>query len=155
MARPFTVTRSTTINAPAERIYPLVADFHHWVDWSPWEGMDPDLTRRYSGAESGEGAHCAWSGNRKAGEGSMTITNVTPNAHVAIDLHFTRPFPAKNKVELVLTPQDGGATDVEWLMSGTQKGVMAVFGRIVPMDKMVGKDFEKGLARLKALAGKQ
>ena len=73
----FTVERSATVDAPAESIYPHIADFHRWTSWSPWEGVDPDLRRSYTGPESGIGAKYAWSGNRKAGRGSMEIVRAT------------------------------------------------------------------------------
>jgi hypothetical protein len=150
MGRPFTITRSTTIAADGEAIHTLVDDFHEWSKWSPWEDMDPALQRTFSGPDRGVGAHYAWKGNRRAGEGSMEITGLTPEA-VDIQLRFLKPWKATNQVQLALRPATSG-TDVTWIMRGEHVGFMSVLSRVMPMDKMVGKDFEKGLARLKAVA---
>ena len=148
----FEVTRTTTIAADPARVHALVNDFHLWDQWSPWEGLDPDLTRTFSGAESGVGAHYAWKGNKKVGEGSMEITGSTPE-RIDIDLSFLKPFAAQNKVDISFTPSAGG-TDVLYRMTGEHKGIFRVVSKFVSMDKMVGKDFEKGLAQLKAAAEK-
>jgi len=151
MAKPYTVTRSTTINAPAERVHALVADFHKWPQWSPWEDVDPQMQRTYSGAETGTGAMYAWEGNKKAGKGDMTITADSPQ-QVDIDLNFLKPFPAKNRIELVLTPTGDAVTDVEWRLHGELSGFIRLFSVVKSMDSLVGPDFEKGLARLKRAA---
>ena len=150
MGRPFTITRSTTVNANPEVIHGLVDDFHEWAKWSPWEDLDPALERSYSGPDQGVGAHYAWKGNRRAGEGSMEITGLTPDA-VDIELRFLKPWKATNQVRLELTPTSQG-TEVTWTMHGEHVGYMSWLSRVMPMDKMVGKDFEKGLSRLKAVA---
>jgi hypothetical protein len=150
MGRPFTITRQTSISANAEAVHRLVDDFHEWSKWSPWEDLDPALERSYSGPEQGVGAHYAWKGNRKAGEGSMEITGLSPDA-VDIDLRFVRPWKATNQVRLALSPTSTG-TDVTWTMHGEHVGVMGLMSRVMPLDSMIGKDFEKGLARLKAVA---
>jgi Polyketide cyclase / dehydrase and lipid transport len=147
----FEVVRSTTIGAPAERVHGLIDDFHAWRAWSPWEDVDPDLRRDYSGAESGVGARYAWEGNRKAGKGDMEIVGSTPE-RIDVRLTFEKPWKATNAVAFTLVPAGDGATDVTWRMSGTQRGLSALFGRFVSMDRLVGKDFEKGLARMKAAA---
>ncbi len=146
----FEVSRSISVAASPETIHALIDDFHQWRQWSPWEDLDPDLQRTYSGAEAGIGAHYAWKGNRKAGEGSMEIVGSGPEG-VEVDLRFLKPFAADNRVRLSLVPTTQG-TDVTWTMTGEQKGLMGLFGKLVPMDRLVGKDFEKGLARLKAAA---
>jgi hypothetical protein len=150
MGRPFTITRSTSIAANAEVIHGLVDDFHRWSSWSPWEDLDPAMQRSYSGPERGVGARYAWKGNRKAGEGSMEITGLAPDA-VDIELRFLRPWNATNQVRLQLAPTTTG-TEVSWTMRGEHVGLMGLLSRVMPLDKMVGKDFEKGLARLKAVA---
>jgi hypothetical protein len=151
MASSFDVSRSTTIEADPGRVHDLIDDFHHCTAWSPWEDLDPDLSRTYTGPSSGVGAHYAWRGNRKAGEGSMEITASAPD-HVDVDLRFMKPFSNVSKVRLALR-QSATGSDVTWTMTGeSPKGLMGLFTRIVPMDKLVGKDFEKGLARLKAVA---
>jgi hypothetical protein len=146
----FEVSRSTTVRADAAAVHALIDDFHEWTKWSPWEDVDPDLQRTYSGADSGVGAKYAWSGNRKAGQGSMKITSSTPE-QIGVELAFLKPWKATNAVTFTLAPS-GDGTRVTWRMTGEQKGVAALFGKIVNMDKLVGKDFEKGLARLNANA---
>jgi hypothetical protein len=150
MGRPFSITRQTTIAANPQVIHGLVDDFHEWVKCSPWEGLAADLQRSYSGPERGVGAHYAWKGNRKAGEGSMEITGLTPDA-VDIDLRFLQPWQASNTVRLRLSPTSTG-TDVTWTMHGEHVGFMGLMSRVMPLDRMLGKDFEKGLSRLKAVA---
>jgi hypothetical protein len=147
----FEVMRSTTIAASPERVHGLIGDFHAWRAWSPWEEVDPNLKRDYSGAESGVGAKYAWEGNRKAGKGSMEIVSSTPE-RIDVRLLFEKPWKATNQVVFELTPSDGTATHVAWRMSGTTTGFAALFSKLFPMDRMVGTDFEKGLARMKAAA---
>ena len=131
-------------------MHALIDDFREWRAWSPWEDLDPDLTRIHSGSASGVGAKYAWEGNRKAGKGSMEITSSTPEA-IGVALEFLKPFKAKSRVDFTLTPSGSGTT-VTWRMIGEQNGLMGLFGKLVPMDRLVGKDFEKGLLRLKAVA---
>lgn len=147
----FQVARSTTVENDPTRVHALVEDFHEWTKWSPWEDLDPDLQRDYSGPESGVGARYAWRGNRKAGAGSMEITGSTPD-RIDIDLRFHKPFKARNVISFLLAPVAGGGTEVTWLMTGKNTGFTALFTKVVGMDRLVGKDFERGLARLKAVA---
>ena len=146
----FTVQRERTIAAPADRVAALLTDFHEWKRWSPWEDVDPQLHRAYSGPESGEGARYAWSGNRKAGAGSMEITHVSEH-RVDVDLEFTKPFASKNITSFSLKP-DGDGTRVTWSMTGPRPLLMRLMGPIIDMDKLVGKDFDRGLERLDAAA---
>lgn len=146
----YRVSRSTSIAADPALVHRLVNDFHEWQAWSPWEGLDPDLDRTYSGPDSGVGAHYAWSGNRKAGRGTMEITRSTPE-QIDVALAFLKPFKSVSDVSFELAPA-GHGTEVTWVMTGEQQGLAAVLGKVVPMDRLVGKDFEKGLARLKAAA---
>ncbi|WP_430297431.1 SRPBCC family protein [Sinomonas sp. B1-1] len=143
----FTITRSAFIPAPPEAVFPLVNSFREWASWSPWEGLDPALQRTYSGPESGVGAAYSWKGNRKAGAGSMQILASHAPASIRIRLVFVKPFRAVNPTGFTFEPDRGG-TRVTWSMKGENKGVAALFSRFVDMDKMVGRDFEKGLARL-------
>jgi Polyketide cyclase / dehydrase and lipid transport len=147
----FEVARSTRIAAPAQRVHGLIDDFHQWRSWSPWEDVDPDLRREYSGPESGVGARYAWEGNRKAGKGNMEIVDSTPE-RIELRLTFEKPWKATNAVVFTLAPAGDGATDVTWRMTGTQRGVAALFGKFVSMDRLIGKDFEKGLARMRSTA---
>jgi hypothetical protein len=146
----FEVSRGTSIDADPARVHALVDDFHEWQKWSPWEEVDPNLERTYTGAEKGVGAKYSWKGNRKAGQGSMEITESAPE-RIDIALTFLKPFKGDNDVSFAMVPA-GGGTEVTWTMSGEQKGLAALFGRFVSMDKLVGKDFEKGLAQLKTAA---
>jgi hypothetical protein len=143
----FSSSRSIVIDAPPSAISPLITDFKEWVRWSPWEGLDPDLERTYTG--EGEGAHYAWSGNKQAGQGSMTMTGITPE-RVAIDLVFEKPFKASNKIVFELVPR-GDQTEVVWTMAGERNLAFAVMGKLF-FDKAIQKDFDKGLASLKAAA---
>lgn len=142
----FSLSRSTAIQAPPDRIHALVDDFREWQKWSPWEGVDPDLDREYSGPDHGVGSTYHWSGNKKAGEGEMRITASTPTSVVA-DLAFLKPFKATNVMRFDLAPA-GGATDVTWTMTGSRNVIMSVMGKLF-FDTSIGKDFERGLAALK------
>ncbi|HYF72842.1 MAG TPA: SRPBCC family protein [Nocardioides sp.] len=150
----YDVVRSVDIAAEPARVHALLDDFRRWTEWSPWEDLDPDLQRTYSGPDSGVGAHYAWRGNRKAGAGSMEITGSTTE-RIDITLVFQRPFAATNPVAFTLSPTtvDGApGTHVEWRMHGEPTGLWGVVSRLMPMDRLVGKDFDTGLARLKAVA---
>jgi len=143
------MSRSAYIDAPPERVLPLLEDFHEWQQWSPWEGLDPDLKRTFTGPEKGVGSHYHWSGNKKAGEGTMEITEAGPGG-VEVDLRFLKPFKATNVTRFDLRPA-GGGTDVDWVMTGERSTIMSLMGKLF-FDKSIGKDFEKGLAALKAAA---
>ena len=147
----FRVQRSTSIKAPPEKILPLIADFHGWGGWPPWEKIDPALKRSYSGAPSGKGAVYEWEGNKKVGKGRMEITDVAPPSKVTIKLDFIAPFEAHNTAEFTLEAR-GDSTTVTWAMTGPSPFFMKVMGIFKSMDSMVGKDFETGLANLKANA---
>lgn len=146
----FEVSRSISVAADPARVHGLVDDFHEWTAWSPWEDVDPDLQRTYTGPASGVGARYAWQGNRKAGQGSMEITGSTPE-RIDVRLSFLKPWKATNEVSFELVPT-GSGTDVTWRMWGENTGVAALFSRVFNMDKLLGKDFEKGLTRLRAVA---
>lgn len=147
----FTITRSVHIEAASATVHALVDDLHRWVDWSPWEGLDPNLQRTYSGADRGQGARYAWKGNSKAGQGSMTIIESSPS-RIGIDLAFLKPFKATNHVALTFAPDASGGTDVTWTMTGDRGAVGQVFAKAFRMDDKLGGDFVKGLLQLKALA---
>ena len=144
----FEHTRSIVIAAPPAAAHALVSDLHAWTKWSPWEGLDADLQRTYSGSEKGVGARYAWMG-KKSGEGAMLVTGASAD-RVDLDLDFVKPFKAKNKVVFRFEPE-GNATRVSWTMSGTRNVLLAVMGKLF-FDGMIGKDFDKGLAKLKAVA---
>ena len=147
----FEVVRRRTIAAPADRVHRMIDDFHAWRTWSPWEDLDPELERSYSGAPSGVGARYAWRGNRKAGRGDMEVTGSTPE-RIDVRLTFEKPMKSTNRIAFELAPAGAQATEVTWRMTGTTKGPMALFSRVVSMDRLVGKDFEKGLERMDAAA---
>ena len=147
----YTVERSVRIDAPSQRIYDQIADFRNWTSWSPWEGLDPELERSYTGAESGEGAVYGWSGNRKAGQGYMKIVEADEPTRVEIDLTFEKPWKSRNDTVFVIEP-DGSGSRVTWTMTGHKTLMTRVLGVFTSLDRMVGPDFEKGLARLKAVA---
>jgi uncharacterized protein YndB with AHSA1/START domain len=149
----FTIRRSISIHAAAERIYALIADFRQWPKWSPWEALDPNLKRTMSGMESGVGAIYEWDGNKKAGAGRMEIVQASPPSRIEIRLNFLRPFRAENKVVFTLIPA-GDGTNVIWEMSGINNLGFKIMGILMNMDKLVGRDFEKGLAAMKAEAEK-
>lgn len=143
----FRMERSTSIAAPPERVFALIQDFHEWTKWSPFEKLDTDLKRSYSGAPSGRGAGYAWDG-KKAGAGSMLIVEATAPSKVVIQLDFSKPFEAHNVAEFTMTPEAGG-TRVSWAMSGPLNFMTKAMHLVMPMDKMVGPQFEEGLANLK------
>ncbi|MGL4490201.1 MAG: SRPBCC family protein [Rhizobiaceae bacterium] len=149
----FRLERSIVINAPSEKVYSHLADFRKWLDWSPWEGLDPDLKRSYSGPTEGVGATYAWEGNKKVGAGRMQLTKADPQTGISLTLDFFRPFKASNITDIAFSPDpDGGGTRVSWAMLGPQPFMGRLMTTFVSMDKMVGKDFEKGLAQLKAVS---
>jgi ribosome-associated toxin RatA of RatAB toxin-antitoxin module len=145
----YEVRRSAVIPAPAEDIFPLVNSFHEWTKWSPWEEVDPGMSRRYFGSESGVGAGYEWSGNRKAGSGTMEIVESAPTREIRVRLQFTKPFKALNPTSFTFTPAPGG-TEVTWAMTGENKGAAKLFALFMNMDKLVGSDFERGLNSLAA-----
>ena len=147
----FTVTRRTQIAAPAAAVFPLVNDFHAWNLWSPWEKLDTGMKKTFSGAPLGKGSVYEWAGNDKVGSGRMEITDSRENTSIAIKLDFITPFAASNTTTFTFAPKDGG-TEVVWAMSGHNNFVSKAFGLLMNMDKMVGGDFEKGLAEMKKSA---
>ncbi len=149
----FRVERSVTIKAPPEKIYPYIDDFNRWSVWSPWEKLDPAMKRTFSGAPAGKGAVYAWQGNGKVGEGRMEILESSPSSKLLIKLDFIKPFEGHNTAEYTLVPA-GDSTRVTWAMYGPAPYISKLMGVFVSMDSMIGKDFEAGLANLKAAAEK-
>ena len=148
----FRVQRAATIDAPSEKVFGYISDFHRWGAWSPWEKMDTTMKRSYSGADSGAGAVYEWQGNSKVGVGRMEITEAPAPSRVAIKLDFLKPFEAHNVATFTLEPRDGGATNVTWTMDGPTPYMAKVMHLFFNMDRMVGRDFEAGLANLKTVA---
>ena len=147
----FRVTRSTIISAPPAVVFAQVNDFHKWDAWSPWAKLDPAMKQTHEGAPAGVGAIYSWAGNKKVGEGRMTITESRTNELIGIKLEFLKPFAAVNTTEFTFTPV-GNQTTVNWSMTGTNNFMAKAFCMFMNMDKMVGGDFEKGLADLKSVA---
>lgn len=147
----FTVTRTGMIDAPPARVYPLIADFRNWDAWSPWDKRDPNMKRTYGGAGSGTGATYAWDGNKNVGEGRMEITGAVEPSRIDIALDFIKPFKASNTTEFRLEPS-GSGTRVVWSMTGKNNLMSRVMGIFMNFDKMIGKDFEAGLAAMKKAA---
>lgn len=147
----FRVQRTASIKAPPEKIFAFINDLHRWEAWSPYDKKDPAMKKSYNGAASGKGAGFEWDGNSEIGKGRLAITDTTPPAWVALQLDMLKPFEAHNVVEFTLEPKDG-ATDVTWTMHGPMPYISKVMSIFIDMDRMVGKDFETGLASLKAVA---
>jgi uncharacterized protein YndB with AHSA1/START domain len=147
------VQRSTTIKAPAEQIFPLIADFHQWRRWSPYEEKDPAMKRTYAGAEHGKGAVYAWDGDKNVGSGRMEILETSSPSKIVIQLDFFTPFEGHNTAEFTMLPQ-GDATHLTWTMSGCSNFMAKLIQVFMNLDKMIGKDFEVGLANLKKLTEK-
>ena len=147
----FRIERSATIGAPPEKVYAYLNDFHRWTAWSPWEKKDPAMQRTHSGAPAGKGAVYAWDGNSEVGQGRMEIVESTEPARVQIQLDFLKPFEAHNTAEFALAPAAGG-TQVTWAMHGPAPYLSKLMQVFVSMDRMVGPDFEAGLANLKRVA---
>jgi uncharacterized protein YndB with AHSA1/START domain len=149
----FRLQRSTTINAPADKVFPFINDFRHWPLWSPWERMDPDMKRTHSGASHGKGAVYEWDGNKNVGTGRSEIVETVAPSKVIIKLDFIKPFEAHNTAEFTLEGW-GSSTTVTWAMYGPQPFMMKAMGLFCSPERMVGPQFEAGLGNLKALTEK-
>jgi uncharacterized protein YndB with AHSA1/START domain len=149
----FRVQRTATIKAQPEKIFALINDFHRWDSWSPWSKLDPNMKTIYEGPTNGNGAVYAWEGNDKIGKGRMEITETSPPSAIVIKLDFLKPFEAHNITEFTLITQ-GESTNITWVMYGPNSYMTKVMGIFFNMDKMIGSDFESGLANLKSIAEK-
>lgn len=150
MASTYTVERSVIIHATTEVVFEQVSKFGNWETWSPWEELDPEMEKTFHGTDGEVGSGYSWTGNRKAGAGSMKLTAIEAPIRMVSDLNFERPFKSSNTMGFQLT-SDAGSTSVTWTMTATHNlmtKVMNVFGL---MDRQIGKDFEKGLGKLKSL----
>jgi uncharacterized protein YndB with AHSA1/START domain len=152
----FSIQRTAAVKAPAERIFPLVNNFHQWAGWSPWENKDPAMKRTYSDAESGKGAVYAWDGNKNVGSGRMEILDASSPSKIVIKLDFFKPFEGHNTAEFSFVPErNASATTITWVMHGPSSFISKVMQVFMNLDSMIGRDFEAGLASLKRLAEKQ
>jgi uncharacterized protein YndB with AHSA1/START domain len=149
----FRVERSAVIKAPPENIFALINDFQQWRSWSPWETRDPALKRTYGGAASGKGAVYAWEGNRNVGAGRMEIMESAAPSKIVIKLDFVKPFEGHNTAEFTLTP-GADSIVVNWVMVGPSIFFSKVMQVFMNFDRMIGKDFETGLANLNKLTAK-
>jgi uncharacterized protein YndB with AHSA1/START domain len=149
----FSVQRAAIVKAPPETIFPLINDFRKWGTWSPYEHKDPAMKRTFSGTASGKGAVYAWDGDKNVGTGRMEILEASAPSKIVIKLDFYTPFEAHNTAEFTMLPQDD-ATRVTWRMHGPAPFMARIMHVFINIDKMVGKDFEAGLANLKRLTEK-
>ncbi len=146
----FRVERSAVMAAPPSAPFALVNDFHHWEQWSPWAKLDPTMKVKFEGPASGVGAIYTWIGNDEVGEGRMEILESKPHEMIRIKLEFIKPFAATNDTVFTFKP-DGSNTAVTWTMSGKNNFLSKAFHLAMNIDKLVGGDFEKGLASMKSL----
>jgi len=149
----FRVTRAASIAAPAPAVFAQVNELKKWEAWSPWAKKDPQMKQTYQGPTAGTGAVTAWQGNKDVGEGRMTIVESRPNEMIRFKLEFFEPFAATNSAEFTFKEQ-GGRTEVSWSMSGRNNFIGKAMGVIFDFDKMIGADFEAGLASLKTIVEK-
>lgn len=145
------VERKAIIAAAPGKVYALIDDLHQFNRWNPWLAKDPQLKSTYTGPSAGPGASYAWEGNKDVGKGNMTITGHTADRQVLMKLQFIEPFPGENTITFTLTPQAGG-TEVSWVMTGKLAFVPKLMGVFFSMDKMIGRDFEQGLANMSKVA---
>ena len=150
----YRVTRNALLTAPPAAVFAEVNDFHHWEAWSPWAKMDPAARNTFSGTASGTGAVFAWAGNDKVGEGKMTLTESLPPGRILIRLEFLKPFENTSMTEFLFQPE-GQGTRVTWTMTGHKGFLSKAICLFMNMDRMVGGDFEKGLANLQVVTGKR
>src|SRR5882672_7437957 len=149
----FRVQRSTSINAPPEKFFPLINEIDRRGTWSPYEKRDPAMKRSRSGPSSGKGAVYGWEGNSQIGTGRMEIMEALPPSKIVIKLDFLKPFEAHNTAEFTLEGK-GDTTSVTWAMHGPANYISKLMGVFINMDSMIGTDFEAGLANLKTVAEK-
>ena len=147
----FRFARSTTISAPAPAVFAQVNDFHRWEAWNPWAKLDPAMKQAYEGAPAGVGAVYTWAGNHEVGEGRMTVTESRPTDLIRIRLDFLKPFAGTSVAEFTFKPE-GDQTAVVWSMTGHNNFIAKALCLFMNMDKMIGGQFEKGLAQMKVAA---
>jgi hypothetical protein len=146
----FRVARSATVSAPPPVVFAQVNDFHKWEAWNPWGKIDPAMKQTYEGAPAGTGAIYTWTGDNEVGEGRMTITESRPSDLIRIQLEFFKPFRATNTAEFAFKPE-GNQTAVTWSMTGRKNFIAKAVHLFMNMDKMIGGQFEKGLAQMKSV----
>jgi len=149
----FQVVRSATFAAPAPAVFAQVNELRKWEAWSPWAKKDPQMKQSYEGPAAGAGAVTSWVGNKDVGEGRMSIVESRPAELVRFKLEFFKPFAATNSAEFTFKEQ-GGRTAVSWSMSGRNNFVGKAMSVVFDFDKMIGADFEAGLASMKTIVEK-
>jgi hypothetical protein len=147
----FRISRTATIAAPAPVVFAQVNDFHNWTAWSPWAKLDPAMKQTYEGASAGPGAIYTWVGNREVGEGRMTIVESRPSELIRVKLDFVKPFAGTSVAQFTFRPE-GDRTAVTWTMTGEKNFVAKAIHLVMNMDRMIGDQFDKGLAAMKAVA---
>jgi hypothetical protein len=147
----FRYQRSAHVSAPPHSVFAIINDLHQWSRWSPYDKRDPNMKKSFGGPAEGPGASYTWNGNNQVGEGRLTIQESKPDEVVRMKLEFSRPFKATNEVNFVLVPSEGG-TRVSWIMDGKKNFMSKAMSLVMDMDKMVGTDFEQGLANLNTVA---
>jgi len=150
----FSVSRSASFAAPAPAVFAQVNELRKWKAWSPWAKKDPNARESYDGPAAGAGSSMSWAGNSEVGEGRMTIVESSPGARVRFKLEFFKPFAATNSAEFTFK-EEGGRTAVTWTMRGQNGFIGKAMCLVFDMDKMVGGDFEAGLAGIKAIVEKK
>ena len=146
----YRVVRSASMSAPAPAVFAQVNDFHNWEAWSPWAKRDPAMKQTYEGSVAGTGAIYTWTGNKEVGEGRMTLTESRPSELIRINLEFIKPFASSCTTEFTFKPE-GDQTGVTWSMAGKNNFIAKAFCMFMNMDKMIGGDFEQGLAKMKSV----
>jgi hypothetical protein len=147
----FRVARSATMSAPPQVIFAQVDDLRKWEAWNPWQKVDPAMKLTFAGPPAGPGASYSWAGDKNVGEGRLTITESRPNDLVRIKLEFMKPFAATNIATFTFKPK-GNQTAVTWSMEGKNNYFAKALHLVMNMDRMVGGEFEKGLADMKKVA---
>ena len=147
----FRIARTATIAAPPPVVFAQVNDFRKWDAWNPWAKIDPAIKQGYEGAPAGKGAVYTWAGNNEVGEGRMTITESRPNELIRIQMEFLKPFQGRSTAEFTFKPE-GDRTAVTWSMAGEHNFIAKAMHLVMNLDRMIGANFEKGLAQMKSVA---
>jgi Polyketide cyclase / dehydrase and lipid transport len=150
----FRVARSATMTAAPDAIFPHINSLRGFKAWEPFSRKDPAIKIAYSGPESGKGAAYTWDGNGDVGQGRVEIADTAPPSRVTMKLDMVKPMEAHNTVVFTLEPK-GDATTVTWAMTGDRPYIGKVLDAVLNMDRMVGGEFEKGLAELKSIVEKK
>lgn len=151
MAATYHVERATSIDAAPAEVFKHLVDYHRWSEWSPWDELDPSMTKSFTGDSGTVGAGYHWTGNRKVGEGRMTTVGIDEPNQMDIDLEFIKPFKSKSNTTFLVEPRSDGSdgSEVTWRMTGDHNWMSRIMGIFKSMDAMVGPDLEKGLTKLK------